>query len=256
MPAVYCNQLASFSFQIYQIIPCAIGRDLFDRVQEEMQRRRRQGRKYSGHSVFASRIYCGDCGALYGTKVWNSTSKYRRVIWQCNDKFKGDKCSTPHISEEEIKTRFLTIFNQMLLNRDAIIEDCKLMKKVLTDTSQIGSQLADLEQEADVVAELTKKCIAENAAALQSQEEYASKYNALVARYETVKTKIEALEEQRSAMAAKARAIDAYTKRLRDQNGDLTEFDERLWVETVDKVTIYHDARWVFRFQNGAEIEA
>ena len=236
--------------------PAIIGRDLFDRVQEEMQRRRRQGRKYSGHSVFASRIYCGDCGALYGSKVWNSTSKYRRVIWQCNDKFKGDKCSTPHISEEEIKTRFLAIFNQMLLNRDAIIEDCKLMKKVLTDTSQIDSQLADLEQEADVVAELTKKCIAENAVALQSQEEYASKYNALVARYETVKTKIEALEEQRSAMAAKARAIDAYIKRLRDQNGDLTEFDERLWVETVEKVTIYHDARWVFRFQNGAEIEA
>jgi len=57
-------------------------------------------------------------------------------------------------------------------------------------------------------------------------------------------------------MAAKARAIDAYTKRLRDQNGDLAEFDERLWVETVDKVTIYHDNRWVFRFQNGAEIEA
>ena len=34
----------------------------------------------------------------YGSKVWHSTSKYRRVIWQCNSKFKNDeKCNTPHL---------------------------------------------------------------------------------------------------------------------------------------------------------------
>ena len=235
--------------------PAIIGRDLFDRVQEEMLRRRRQGRKYSGHSVFASRIFCGDCGAMYGSKVWNSNSKYRKVIWQCNDKFKGEKCSTPHVSEEEIKERFLAAFNQILLNRDAIIEDCRLMKKVLSDTSTLDLQLADLEQEIEVVAELTRRCIAENAAALQSQEEYATRYNALVARYEKAKIKIEELEAQRLTMASKARAVDTYIKRLKNQDGNLNEFDERLWVETVDRITIYHDGRWLFRFQNGTEYE-
>ena len=192
---------------------------------------------------------------MYGSKVWNSNSKYRKVIWQCNDKFKGDKCSTPHVSEEEIKERFLAAFNQILLNRDAIIEDCRLMKKVLSDTSTLDLQLADLEQEIEVVAELTRRCIAENAAALQSQEEYATRYNALVARYEKAKIKIEELEAQRLTMASKARAVDTYIKRLKDQDGNLNEFDERLWVETVDRITIYHDGRWLFRFQNGTEYE-
>ena len=33
--------------------------------------------------------------------------KYRRVIWQCNAKFKDKKhCSTPHLTEDEIKTAF------------------------------------------------------------------------------------------------------------------------------------------------------
>ena len=130
------------------------------------------------------------------------------------------------------------------------------MRKALVDTSEIDAQLADLEQETEVAAELTKKCIAENAVALQSQEDYAVRYNALVARYESAKAKIEELEEQRAAKAAKAKDIDAYINRLTEQNGDLTEFDERLWIETVDKVTIYHDGHWVFQFQNGAEIEA
>ena len=72
---------------------------LFDRVQEEMARRKALGRSYSGKTIFSCRLICGDCGHYLGSKVWNSTSKYRRVIWQCNNKFKGEcKCSTPHLT--------------------------------------------------------------------------------------------------------------------------------------------------------------
>ena len=57
---------------------------------------------------FSCRLICGDCGHYLGSKVWNSTSKYRRVIWQCNGKSKGEhKCETPHLDEETIKARFV-----------------------------------------------------------------------------------------------------------------------------------------------------
>ena len=42
------------------------------------------------------------------SKVWHSTSKYRRTIWQCNHKFKNDKkCKTPHLYEDTLKDTFL-----------------------------------------------------------------------------------------------------------------------------------------------------
>ena len=53
----------------------------FDKVQTELARRKRISRQYSGKSIFSSRIVCGDCGSYFGSKVWKSTSKYRRVIW-------------------------------------------------------------------------------------------------------------------------------------------------------------------------------
>ena len=62
----------------------------FDKVQTELARRKQISRQYSGKSIFSSRIVCGDCGSYFGSKVWNSTSKYRRVIWQCIGKFQGD----------------------------------------------------------------------------------------------------------------------------------------------------------------------
>lgn len=84
---------------------------LFERVQEEMARRKALGRSYSGKTIFSCRLICGDCGHYLGSKVWNSTDKYRRVIWQCNNKFKGEcKCGTPHLTEDFIKAKFLEAY--------------------------------------------------------------------------------------------------------------------------------------------------
>ena len=65
-------------------------------VQIEYERRRGLGHRYSGNSIFASRIVCGDCGGFYGSKVWHYNSKYRRTIRHCNEKFRSEeKCRTP-----------------------------------------------------------------------------------------------------------------------------------------------------------------
>ena len=64
--------------------PAIIPRELFMRVQAEIKRRQQLGHSYNGKSVFSARIVCGDCGAFYGSKVWNSTNQFRRVVWQCN----------------------------------------------------------------------------------------------------------------------------------------------------------------------------
>lgn len=40
----------------------------FDMVQAEIVRRQALGRSYSGSSIFASKLICGDCGGFYGKK--------------------------------------------------------------------------------------------------------------------------------------------------------------------------------------------
>ena len=106
----------------------------FDKVQTELARRKQISRQYSGKSIFSSRIICGDCGSFFGSKVWNSTSKYRMVIWQCNGKFKGEhKCETPNLDEENIKAGFVAALNTIIDSKDSILEDCRLMQTTLTD---------------------------------------------------------------------------------------------------------------------------
>ncbi len=224
-------------------------------VQIELKRRKSLGRRYSGGSVFGSRIVCGDCGSFYGSKVWNSTDKYRRTVWQCNNKFKGEhRCTTPHLTEEDIKTRFLAAYNSLLTDRDTILDDCRTMLEGLTDCTAIDAELAEMLREAEVVTELTRRCIEENASCAQSQEEYAKRYHGYEERYEAVKRKVEHLQEQRTARQEEADRISAFMVELHESDTMLTEFDNKLWLAVVDAVTVRADGMLVFRFRNGCEV--
>ena len=65
--------------QSYQPI---IDPEEFDKVQAEFVRWKGLGHRYSGNSIFASRIVCGDCGSFYGSKVWHSSR--RRISGWCS----------------------------------------------------------------------------------------------------------------------------------------------------------------------------
>ena len=236
--------------------PAIIAPTLFDRVQREILRRKALGHHYNSKSVLASRIVCGDCGSFYGSKVWNSNSQYRRFIWQCNSKFKGEKCTTPHLEEQDICQRFLTAYNALLGDKEALCEDCRIMQAMLTDTSAIDADLESLRSELEIVVGLTRKCISENTVAAQNQAEYEAKYNALATRYNDIIAQIQTTEQRRDERLNKAKRIETYMEQIKSQSGELTVFDPRLWLEVVDIATVYHDGRIVFRFLDGREIEA
>lgn len=228
----------------------------FDKVQTEFERRKRISRQYSGKSIFSSRIICGDCGSFFGSKVWNSTNKYRRVIWQCNSKFKGEhKCETPHFDEETIKARFVDAFNSILADKDCVLEDCRLMQTTLTDCTGIDAEIKSLLEEIDVVTELTKRCIAENSQTAQNQAEYTARYNGFVERYEKAKARVEQLRATKAEREAQADAIGGFMFEVQELD-TLSEFDEKLWLTVIDTVTAYANGRMTFKFQGGTEIDA
>ena len=230
--------------------------DEWERVQKEIARRRSLGRKYSGNSIFATRLVCGDCGAFFGTKVWNSNDeRYRRIVWQCNDKFKGEeKCKTPHLTEETIKQKFVEAFNRLFDDKDEIIANCEMVALLLTDTTAIDEERTSLLREIEIVAELTNKLVQENASTAQNQTDYLATYNGYVERYNKATERLKSIEQEILVKKAKADAFANFIQTMRCVSGQLAEFDEHLWFFTIDIVRIMHDGTMCFVFQNGSEI--
>ncbi|MBR2215352.1 MAG: recombinase family protein, partial [Selenomonadaceae bacterium] len=225
----------------------------FDLVQAEIERRRSGGR-YSGVTIFSNRIKCGECGHFYGSKVWHSTDKYRRVVYQCNHKYNGQKCSTPHLVEEEIKVAFVTAFNRLYAKKDTLLENLRLAQKEICDTTKLEAEQRKLSDEMQVLADMAQNCIGENARIAQNQAEYRERYNELVSRYDAVKKKHDSTAEAINAKRVKGETLDAFAKALRSREAMLSEFDEGLWGTVVDFVTVYGKGNLGVTFRDGTEI--
>ena len=236
--------------------PAIIRPDEFDAVQAEYERRKSLGKPGRCAGPFAGKIICGECGGLYGRKVWGSyqnDKSRRRVIYRCDDKYKGEgKCSTPHLTEEQIKDGFVSAFNRLMDDRDRILEDCRMAQSLLCDTKEIEAELAGLRRELEVVAELSRKEIHRSAHSLERLE--ASDRQGYLERYEQAWERIETLEQERTERIAKSKTIGRFIRSVRGAAMLITEFDEALWVAIIESVMVNRDGGMVFRFKNDANI--
>lgn len=177
------------------------------------------------------------------------------LVWQCNEKNRGRKCRTPHLTEAEIKKAFLTAFNKVLGNRAEIMEAYQEVMEALTDTSDLDKEQGELESESEVTMELIRKVIADNAQKAMDQAEYERKYAGYCERYEAAGKRLEEIGELRLERNAKRTKIAMFLEKLENSNELVTEFDEELWYTTVDFVTVYEDMRMVFTFRDGNTVE-
>lgn len=234
--------------------PAIIAPEIFDLVQYEFKRRRKDGRWTSCTYPFSGKIICGECGGIYGSKVWHSNTPNRVLVWQCNEKNRGQNCRTPHLTEAEIKKAFLTAFNKVLGNRAEIMAAYQEVMEALTDTSDLDKEQGELENESEVTMELIRKVIADNAQKAMDQGEYERKYAGYCARYEAAGKRLAEIGERRLERNAKRTKIAMFLEKLESSNELVTEFDEELWYTTVDFVTVYEAMRMVFTFRDGQEI--
>ena len=235
--------------------PAIIEPGAWDQVQKEMQKRKANPRQRYCSSPFSGKIICGDCGCVYGSKVWHSTDQYRRVIWQCNGKFKGnEKCTTPHLTEEQIRVAFREAVSKLISDRTVLLEDGRILKDALTDCTGIDKKLNEISREMEIIAGMIESCVRENAATAQDQGQYRCRYDDLIVRFETLQAKQAALQKERAERERKANVLSKFLFELTELNELDVEFSPQRWNAIVDHVTVHHDGRIVFSFQNGCEV--
>ena len=236
--------------------PAIVSKEMYEMVQEELRKRRGAGKQHCGLNGFSGKIFCGCCGGMYGSKIWHSNSKYRRVIWQCNAKFKGEKkCDTPHLTETEIQQLFLKAVNLLLEDRDFIIRDTKAIMKLLTATEELEAEAAELRNEMAVMYGLLQKAIAQNASVAMNQQEYNRQYNDLMGRYEKASKRVQEIEDECKERKAKRNMLNNFLRELGNSGPAVTEFSEPMWTALVEIVVIQQDGTAEFTFRNGSMVK-
>ena len=117
-------------------------------MEYELKQHKESGRWTSSAHCFSGKIFCGECGGLYGSKVLHSNNQYRRMVWQCNEKHRGgEKCRVAHLTDEQVQTAFLAGFNRLLDSKAEILAAYDEIIRVLTDNTALDAESAELQGE-------------------------------------------------------------------------------------------------------------
>ena len=234
--------------------PAIVTAEMFDLVQQELDRRKEQKTQQNGTSMFSGKIMCGCCGAAYGSKVWHSNDQYRRVIWRCNAKYRNqEKCTTPHLTENEIQAAFVNVMNRLIENKNNIIADSKMLMKQLTDCTDLEKEMTQLQVEMNVLSEMLRNAIDENARAAIDQEEYNRRYDELEVRYKALATKYDEIGLEKRRRQFMRDSFRQFISTI--EHADVvTEFSPGAWTALVESIIVHAKDDIHFNFRNGMSL--
>ena len=109
-----------------------IDKEEWDLVQLEVERRNqfRQDNHINFYIIqceqnpFTCKVFCKECGGLFGRKNW-TTSRGKRLVWQCNNRYKVkgvQGCTNRHIDEETLQQAFLRAIEFLQENKEKLCE--------------------------------------------------------------------------------------------------------------------------------------
>ena len=235
--------------------PAIIDPATFELVQAEMERRKKDGVRFSGISIFASKIRCGECGGWYGRRTWHSTDKYRCTVYQCIKKYTEKRhCKTPHIKEEDIKRLFVEALNHLVFAKEETMANLKSLRETLCDVSALDGEREEMANEAAALEKEIRNLIAVNARAPQDQKEYGNKYDNLRSCFEKALARLDTIDVEKKKRHGREVRIRDFIGRLSNINGEQTTFDESLWCGMVEYVTVHSATKIVFTFVGGIEV--
>lgn len=177
-------------------------------------------------------------------------------LWQCNHKFKNKtKCSTPYLTEEQLKEAFVNMFNSTVANRDELTEGILDIISEISNTDNIDAKLSILYKELEASAEQIRLWVEENAHRAMSQIKYEAEYAKRTEVYKRVNEKISELEKEKLIKKNKYKEAKTALSILKENNTPIQEFDSGLFFGLIENVVSKSNCILLFNFKDGSKVE-
>ena len=87
-------------------------------------------------------------------------------------------------------------------------------------------------------------------------KEYNKKYKEFEEQYEKLNSKIKRMKGKKQKHQLQYTSIGVFMFEIKELPQPTLAFDEKLWIASIEKSTVFNDGRIVFKFITSAKIEA
>ena len=242
-----------------------ISRTDFNRVQEEMARRSAkrsvaekltktdQG-KYSAKYALSELLICGECGTHYRRVTWTAKG-FKEIKWRCINRIQYGKrkChSSPTVDEQPLHRAIVSAINDFCEVKDDV---AKVLRESITEVldPNLNGSVQAAQQRIDELAHNIDELIK-----LATVPETASTAMADIEKFsEEMKTLREFIETEKAKQMTAQRGsaeLDAVIERLENEDFTITEYDDVVVRQLIEKVTVIDKNTINITFKGGFEV--
>ena len=244
-----------------------IPRDRFDAVQVELARRKTLTSstkksaptgmsRYSGKYALSGLLFCGECGTAYRRVVWTQHGE-KRAVWRCSSRLDYGKkyCKeSPTLDESPLQQAVLAAINASMSGRKILADQLvDAMEQELAPIPGESMSLGDIDRAVTELGKQFDTLLAE--AANGDADEYAERFRTISTTMEELKRRKAAILGIRQEQEQISRRIHAAASAMTAATVGITEWDDGVVYQMLEKVTVLTGNRIKVTFRNGVEIE-
>ncbi|SHK66112.1 recombinase family protein, partial [Paramaledivibacter caminithermalis] len=211
--------------------------------------------KYKNRYAFSGKIICGNCGAVFKRRTWNSKSPNKQIVWQCGTYIKEGKnaCAMKAIDDLTLKAVFIRTFNRFYKDKERFLSS--FIKNVEKGLESEKDEKFQVEKEIKNLTEKIKELIRIQIQGKISADEYENRYKKLKNRLDALKRiHLNNLEEKQNSQELKIRMAEIKNY-LNNHDRLLTDFDDEIFKALVERIRVIGPTHIVFELRNGIALE-
>ncbi|MDD4492861.1 MAG: recombinase family protein [Eubacteriales bacterium] len=248
--------------------PAIISREVFNRAQEELVRRKNRTPlsqknamtatgKYSKYAL-TDVLICGECGSRYKRVTWTSTA-VKKVVWRCVSRLDNGKkyCkSSPTIEEESLHNAIVRALNRF--NDEDEQTYLTLMKATIGEAIGLNGgsdEIELLERRIDALNNRMLTIVNDsilNGEGIESRED---EFKEISEQAEQLKNRINVIRESETDNVQNRQRIEEIEKTIDQRNQNRNTYDDFIVRQMIECIKVYPEGRLKIIFGGGYEIE-
>lgn len=248
--------------------PAIIDRVTFNKVQEELARRRAKSPastktaitstgKYSRYAL-TDVLICGECGTRYRRVTW-SRNGVKRIVWRCISRLDYGKkyCKeSPTVFEDKLKEAIVRAVNKFNDQDNATYK--AMMRATIGEALGLNGDPEEVDMLERKIEALNNKMLAlvnESVASGEGIETHESEFMSLSQELELLKQRIATIQESAATDSGNQDRLEQIQAIIAEREHNRTEYDDSIVRQMVECIKVYPGGRLEIIFGGGYLVE-
>ena len=248
--------------------PAIVSREIFNKTQEELSRRRAIAPVSKKTSLTATGKYsryalkdvlvCGECGTRYRRVTWSKKGK-KKIVWRCCSRLDyGTQYCTDSITIEECKLQQAIVDAINKFNSEDAATYLMLMRSTIGEAIGIngGSDEIDLlERRIDALNKRMLSLVSQSVEEGVDIEENEDEFKSISEQIDQLRSRITAIQESQQEDGELQNRLKEIQDTIDERQSHRDVYDDSIVRQMIECIKVFKDGKLLVIFGGGYEIE-